>query len=845
MSTEQVSTGIPGLDAIVDHLRLGDNVVLRVDSLDDFAAVALPFVARATEDGRRVVHLRFGDREPLPGVQSQLLDPSVGFEGFSRQVHDVLERIGPQGFYVVDPLADLHRHWHSDLMVMNFFKVTCPHLFELDTIAYFPLLRDRHTAATVAGIRETTQLLLDLHHIDDELYVQPLKVWQRHSPTMFFPHRLDGGEAISITSSAATARLFATLARPVRPLDPWQLRIDEAWQALDGDAAAQHVARDQLQAMLVGPAGRMSELCARHLSLTDLLAVASRQLGTGAVGGKSIGMLVARAILEHDPAQRFSDVLVPHDSFYLGADAFISFLVVNGWWRLWTDHKQDAYYDAATELRAVMPDGLFPRNLRDQFLELLEYFGQAPLIVRSSSLLEDNYGNAFAGKYDSVFLTNQGTVDERLAALEQGIKFVYASALSESALRYREDRGLSGDDEQMAVLIQRVSGDQHDGLFLPDVAGVANSSSLYVWKPELPDRGMARIVVGLGTRAVDRTGLDFARIVALADPTQSPVGAEDAGRYSQRRVDVLDLVDRAPATLPWAEVRRRATSLPWRLLAGTDQAAVRRMRELGRRGPTPELLDFAGLLGGTGFAAVLTEILEALSQAYDHPVDVEFTVSFDREDRPGVNIVQCRPLQTRGLGRAIRPPTPDPGRALLSTTTFMGGNARFPLDLVVLVRPQAYLLLGEQNRYAVARTIGQLNRILGDRAALLVGPGRWGTSTPSLGVPVHFTEISNFLALAETTYATGGFRPELSYGSHFFQELVETGVIYAAVFEDRPGTLYEPALVLDRPNLVEELIGCDPEIADVVHVAATPGLHLHCDVVSQRLLAQFEASADL
>lgn len=840
---ETVSTGHPGLDAIIDGLRLGDNVVWRVDSPDDFAAVAAPFVAQARSDGRRIVHLRFGDRDPLPDMESRLIDPAMGFERFAMAVHDALMQIGPLGFYVFDPLADLQRHWQADLMVMNFFKATCPYLFSLDTIAYFPLLRDRHTPATVAGIRETTQLLLDLHHIDDELYVHPLKVWQRHSPTMFFPHRLADSEAISITSSDATSRLFSRLARPVRPREPWLTRIDEAWATLNGDEDAQRVARDQLQAMLVGPAGRMAELAATHLSLTDLLAVASRQLGTGAIGGKSVGMLVARAILEHDPQQRFPDVLEPHDSYFLGADAFVSFLVTNGWWPLWSEHKQHSYYGAAEQLAQLIGSGRFTRTMRGQFLEMLEYFGQAPLIVRSSSLLEDNFGNAFAGKYDSVFLPNQGSPEERLAALEAGLKQVYASALSEPALRYREDRGLSEQNEQMAVLIQRVSGDHRDRMFLPDAAGVANSSSLYAWRPDLADRGMVRLVVGLGTRAVDRTGGDFARIVALADPSQSPVARDDAGRYSQRRVDALDLETGTEVTLPWHEVHRRAPGMPWHRLLGTDEALAQRRRERGRDGPAPQLIDFSGLLGGTSFAATLDEMLGALSTAYGHPVDVEFTVNLDRDGAPRINVVQCRPLQTRGLGPAVAAPSVAPERCLLATGTFLGGNARLPIDLVVSVRASAYLGFGQSDRYSVARLIGKINRALAGRSALLIGPGRWGTTTPSLGVPVHFTEINRFAILCETTYAASDFRPELSYGSHFFQELVEGGLLYAAVFDDREGTRFQPELLWDRPNRLTELVDGSADAArlvEVVHVAETQGLLLHSDVMAQEFVVQFE-----
>lgn len=838
--TRRLSTGNPGLDGIVDGLRLGDNVVWRVDSIDDFACVVEPFVGRARADGRRVVHVRFGDRPAWPGLESRVINPGAGFESFAMAVHEELADIGPEGCYVFDPLVDLHRYWQSDVMVLNFFKVTCPYLFRLDTIAYFAVLRDQHTHDTVAGVRETTQVFLDLHRIDDELYVQPLKVWQRHSPTMFFPHRLADGEAISITSSDATARLFARLGRPSHPPDPWQRRIDDAWQALDGTEDDRERARRQVQSMLVGQAGRMTALADSHLSLTDLLAVASRQLGTGAIGGKAVGMLTARSILERDSHERFSEVLEPHDSFYLGSDAFISFLIVNGWWDLWRAHKSDAYYEAAAELSGLIPSGVFRRGLRDQFLEMLEYFGQAPLIARSSSLLEDNYGHAFADKYESAFLTNQGTPDDRLEALERAIKLIYASAVSDAALRYRDHRGLSGRDEQMAVLIQRVSGDQHDGLFLPDAAGVANSSSLYVWRSDLPDYGMTRIVAGLGTRAVDRAGLDYARIVALADPTQSPIEAQDAGRYSQRRMDLLDLTAGRPATLAWPDVRRRAPDMPWHLLAEDDVAAGRRMRELGRRGAVPELLGLTGLLQTTGFPAVLRQMLRTLSLAYQHPVDIEYTVNVSRSGEPKINLVQCRPLQTRGLGPSQDAPRVEPDACLLATDRFMGGNARLPLDAVIVVRPERYLRLGEQDRYAVARGIGVLNRVIGSRTVMLIGPGRWGTTTPSLGVPVHFTEINHVAVLCETTFADGRFLPELSYGSHFFQELVEGNVFYVAVFEDRPGAVLRPDLLAQAPN---RLIAWEPalgHLSHVLHLAETPGLLLHSDVVSQQLVVQFD-----
>lgn len=838
------STGIAGLDQTIEELRLGDNVVWHVDLASDFAVVVESFIMRAKRDGRRIVHVRFGIREPWldhhPDIETRVIDPTVGFESFSVDVLELLADVGKYSYYVFDPLTDLHHTWNSDLMVMNFFQVTCPRLFELDTIAYFALLRHEHTFATVAGVRQTTQLLLDLHRIDDELYVQPLKVWRRHSPTMFFPHLLTGGDAISITSSGITARLFASVARRVDYPDPWERHVDEAWTALARDPATQQEARDELLGMLVGHQGRMVELCRTHMSLTDLLVVASRMIGTGRIGGKSVGMLLARSMLEHDEEDRFAGRLEPHDSFFVGADVFVSFLIANGWWKLWTQHKQEGYFDAASELHAVIPTGRFPQRVREEFLQLMEYFGSSPIIVRSSSLLEDDYGNAFAGKYESVFLANQGDPDTRLEAFEDAVRTVYASAVGVNALRYRADRGLGEHDEQMAVLVQRVSGDLFGELFFPPVAGVANSSSLYVWDSDLPDRGMARLVVGLGTRAVDRKGGDFARIVALADPTASPSGEDEAGKYSQRRVDVLDLAADTIRTVPMPAVREAAARLDWNLLASRDAAAERRLRELGRPAPKwpMEVIDFAGLLSGD-LPELMADMLACLAEAYDHPVDTEFTINFDRYGQPTLNLVQCRPLQTKGVGRSVRLPEFDAQRSLLATTgSFMGGNAQLPLDLLVAVRPDAYLALGEQVRYEVARLIGKVNRQLDGRAAMLMGPGRWGTTTASLGVPAHFVDLNKFSVLCEHTYAAGSFRPELSYGSHFFQELVEADIFYLAVFDGRTGVHFNPDRVFDHPNLLTQFVPEAEPLAGVLHVADAGGLTLYADIVTQQLLIQ-------
>ena len=846
MKSTRVSTGIGGLDAAIDGLRIGDNVVWHCDDMADFKRVLAPYVEGARLEGRQLVYVRFADHPPLlrgRDVEVHRLDPTEGFEPFAIAVHDLIWKAGPLAFYVFDSLASLLDAWHSDLLLTSFFKVTCPVLYDMDTVAYFPLLRDEVSAATVAGIRETTQVLFDLQVVGEDTYVHPLKVQGRSSATMFFPHRIAGPKAIPVTSSANSARLASTRGRMRRRPDHWTRLVDGAFEALDGGFAEQRDAHAILADALLGrDDGRMAGLARRHLSLDDLLVMATRLIGTGHIGGKAVGMLTARAILLDDIDNRFAEHLEPHDSFHIGSDVFYHYLVSNGWWehRLEQSHPE-TFLSAGAALHDLMPTGRFPVSIREQLLDMLEHFGQAPIIVRSSSLLEDNFGNAFAGKYDSFFLTNQGSPEERLHALLDAVRAVYASAMSEEALRYRMTRNLAEVDEQMAILVQRVSGDHHGHLFFPHAAGVANSSNLYTWDANVDaDAGMLRLVMGLGTRAVDRTNSDHARIVALADPLNGRLSdPEDLSSFSQRRVDVLDLTAGGRAAVPLDDLVKTDIGADWSLFTSPDSAVLRAMAERGRELRTkPVVADFHGLLGETAFPGLMRDALAMLSRAYDYPVDVEFTVNVMNGD-PRVGIVQCRPLQTRGPGQAVAlPQVTDESRVLFSSPgEFMGGNVSLPLDWVVMVRAQAYLRLATQQRHAVARLVGQLNRTLKDSAFMLLGPGRWGTTTEALGVPVRFAEINHATALVEATDAAGNFRPELSYGSHFFQDLVETGIFYAAVFDDRPGVRFNPGLVAARPNeLLDLLPDADRGLAEVVQVARFDDLRLWSDVTSQRVL---------
>ncbi|HEY6097175.1 MAG TPA: PEP/pyruvate-binding domain-containing protein, partial [Candidatus Deferrimicrobium sp.] len=483
-------------------------------------------------------------------------------------------------FYVFDCLSDLAADWYSDLMLGNFFMVTCPYLFDLETITYFALFRDCHSFEAVAAIRDTTQLLLDVFRHGEKLFVHPLKVDQRHSPTMYLPHVWENGAFLPVTQSAVLSEVLVAITEQrvdsvSRTLDIWDRKFLQAREVLDGvksgalpPSEADDIFR-RLFRMMVTRDERLSDLVTRYLDLPDILAVRKRMIGTGLIGGKTVGMLLARAILCRTD-RRWREKLEAHDSFYVGSDVFYTYLVRNACWRVRrTQRNPDTFLDGAEEARGKILAGTFPRFIREQFMAMLEYYGQSPIIVRSSSLLEDSFGNAFTGKYDSVFCPNQGSPQERLEALLSAVRTVYASTMSREALMYRSRRGLLDRDEQMAILVQRVSGAVHGDLFYPQVAGVGLSYNPYAWSEYiLPEAGVLRLVFGLGTRAVERSDDDYTRVVALNAPLRRPeADFDEVMEVAQRRVDVLDLAENRFATLPCDEVVKASPDLPVAMFA--------------------------------------------------------------------------------------------------------------------------------------------------------------------------------------------------------------------------------------------------------------------------------------
>ncbi len=559
------------------------------------------------------------------------------------------------------------------------------------------------------------------------------------------------------------------------------------------------------------------------LTISDLEEIRNRKIGQGKIGGKSAGMLLAARILMDVGGDEVSAHLNIPESYFIGADYTYTFMAMNGLMH-WGDQK----YKLEEQIRADYPliqeeflAGQFPPDIVDRVRGLLEQVERKPLIVRSSSLLEDNFGTSFAGKYESHFCPNQGNTEENLRDLIQAIKKIYASILNPDALLYRRAKGLQDYDERMAILIQVVQGLEYDKYYLPHAAGVAFSRNLYRWSPQIRrDDGFLRLVWGLGTRAVDRVGNDYPRLVALSHPLLHPeASAKSIRRYSQQYVDLIDLEQNRLETLPVEEVLNTRDPIS-RYIAQQDQGGylVPLRSMLVDRENAHLVLTFDGLFQRTPLAERMTKMLQILEANYHSPVDTEFTVEvtdpLSLQPDVRITLLQCRP-QSHLQENEARLPQNLKEKDIIFSTHRMAPEGRVSgIQHVVFVSPEAYYALpSASERGKLGRTIGRLNAELAETTFICIGPGRWGTSNPDLGVRIGYADIYNTRALVEVTGAGIGPAPEASFGTHFFQDLVESNIYPLAIYMEDDDVIFNRDFFYKTPNRLLQVLPDAVEMA--------------------------------
>lgn len=567
-------------------------------------------------------------------------------------------------------------------------------------------------------------------------------------------------------------------------------------------------------------------IAVEHVTIDDFHEILDRIVfspdSQGKLGGKSTGLFLAKQILKKsaESLSPYGEIKVPK-TWYITSDGLLSFLAQNN-----LNEVVEQKYKDINQVRLEYPhivqtfkSARFPADMIPGLSMVLDDLKDQPIIVRSSSLLEDRSGASFSGKYKSLFLANQGTKPQRLEALKDAVAEVYASTYGPDPIGYRAERGLLDFAEEMGIMIQEVVGTRAGDYFFPAFAGVALSRNEFRWSPRIKrEDGLLRLVPGLGTRAVDRTGDDYPVLIAPGQPGfRVNVAVEDIIRYAPKKMDVINLKTNSFETVAVRTLFEKC---------GVDIPAVDKIISVcdGEclRKPLGRLLDFTkddpvvtfdGLVGGTSFLPQLRQVMRLLEEKFRSPVDIEFA-----SDGQSFYLLQCRPQSFMEGGGPAPIPKGLPEKRIVFSAHRGVSNGRLPdITHIVYVDPQEYDALTDKSALlAVGRVVGRLNKLLPRRRFILMGPGRWGSRGDiKLGVKVSYADISNTAMLVEIARQKGSYLPDLSFGTHFFQDLVEANIRYLPLFPDEPGSNFQEPFFRESPNILSRVL---PEFAHLEHI---------------------------
>lgn len=646
---------------------------------------------------------------------------------------------------------------------------------------------------------------------------------------------LGGSETVRLVRTWLSEERFTTLARTVHNRHSSLTEISKALRnfaekpANDADVAPamqKGVVVSLIRRFLTDDLDLISK-AKTHLRVTDFLELADRMIhpveSTGRIGGKATGLLLAGRILQNhaEAVQGDFTVKVPK-SWYVASDSLIHFMEYNDLhdWVFGQKYKDiERVRQEYPLLVEMFKNARFsPEMIKGLSMALDDIRGR-PLIVRSSSLAEDQQGTAFSGKYKSLFLANQGSKRARLEALIDAMAEVYASTYGPDPIQYRRERNLLDFEEEMGILLQEVVGTRVGPYYFPAFSGVALSINEFRWSPRIErSDGLLRMVPGLGTRAVDRVGDDYPVLISPGKPgLRANTSLEEKTRYAPRMIDVIDFDAGSFKSMKLASLLKQPR------FAYPASSLVFSVLENDRLSPlSPLTADFAnqdvivtfdGLLTHTTFVKQVSAILKLLEDELQTPVDVEFAC-----DGKDLYILQCRAQSHSADTAPTAIPRDIPPEDVLFRAVRHVSNGAVPdITHVVYVDPRAYDELETiLDLKAVGTAVGRLNAQLPRRSFILMGPGRWGSRGGiKLGVSVTYADINQTAVLVEIARQKGGYVPDLSFGTHFFQDLVESSIRYLPLYPDDAGGVLNESFFMTAPNHLEELV---PEYAHLAHV---------------------------
>ena len=503
-----------------------------------------------------------------------------------------------------------------------------------------------------------------------------------------------------------------------------------------------------------------------------------KHIGTGKLGGKALGLAFAHSALasSFDHA-RFPGIEVGIPSLtVLRTDVFDAFIRRNKLNELALDDLSDEAIAIAFQKADL------PAEILGDLRALVEQV-TSPLAVRSSSLLEDALDAPFAGIYETKMIpNNQPAVDERFRRLVEAIKFVWASTWFRGARDYVHATAHSTDDERMAVIVQEVVGRRFQDRWYPHVSGVARSYNYYARGRVRPEDGVCNLALGLGKTIVDG-GVSWTYSPAYPanpPPFNSP---GDLVKQTQTTFWAVNM-GKPPAWDPIKETEYLVqcglgdaeSDGALRLLASTfDTGRGRISPGIGATGP--RVLDFAMLLvlRELPLNDIVRSLLATCAEALDSPVEIEFAMSFDP---PRFGLLQVRPMAVSREAITIEDEEMHAPEVVVAAERSLGNGEVREIRHVVYVKPATF---DAKETARIASEIDEINRRLVDAREpyMLIGPGRWGSADPWLGIPVGWGQISGARVIVEAMLPS--MNVELSQGSHFFHNLTSFQVLYFSV----------------------------------------------------------------
>ena len=510
------------------------------------------------------------------------------------------------------------------------------------------------------------------------------------------------------------------------------------------------------------------------------------RVGEGSLGGKARGLAFLNSlILKHRLTDKYPGIKVSIPrTIVIATDYFDQFVLENG---------LQYVIDSEISDDEILSEFVASR-LPEQLVEELKVFVstvRSPLAVRSSSKLEDSNYQPFAGVYSTYMVPLTENMDQMLRMLGKAIKSVYASVFFNGSRTYIQTTGNLLSEEKMAVVIQSICGTEYDGLYYPMLSGVARSVNFYPIGSEKPDDGIVNLAFGLGKTVVDGgSTLRFSpkypkKILQLSDPklamrdTQKMMYALDLrpGAFKISRNDGINL-----AHEPVAEILR---TYPYpELVASTFSAADNRMVP-GTAVSGPRVISFDSILkyGRFPLAKVISDLLEICKKELMSDVEMEFAADVIPESEGTACVLKL--LQIRPISEYLDDKDTDVGEVasglgtLLVSSSKALGSGRIPgMKHIMYISPEKFDSARTREMKAeIAEFNAQMKKE--GKAYMLVGPGRWGSSDPWLGVPVIWEEISEARLIVEC--GIPGYQIEPSQGTHFFQNITSLGIGYLTV----------------------------------------------------------------